>query len=1112
MTDNLATQLNSPLVTLSVGAVATIQDPNNPANVDIYAGLGEANVVSTKMTPSEGATQFYGTGMIKSTDSGKTWSLLGQPGPNLPITSNYSYRATFSKIVIANANTIYAAVSVGKNGVTGNQGIWRSTDAGQSWTNVTAAFGLPSNLEYSDLAILPGTGSTTPVLYAAIGEAAGNSANGVYESTDGGTNWTLMAGSSSKPLPQGSDVGRITLAISPMADPMTGNYVLYGAFSTTPTTPNVLEIGHVDELGYVEVNGSSADTTSDWSHIVGKVAGDKDTDFVQPTDQPYDYLKNQGFYDTTLIVDPFDPSHIYAGGQDAFLDIKNAIGSKKGNAAGVIDLADGHGSIHVDHHGIALIVTGSTFTLLDGDDGGVFQFDPIADSGKGHWNDLNAAGLQIGQLYSVAANPMNPGQLYAGLQDNGNAATLDGSTVWRSASDGDGSEIFIEPSTDPKISNETVYLTNTAFLFKNRTKKDPFDANEKDLHSVFDSNDKGNGSLTKDITVDGFPGNFPAPTYKVVQINGHDYIWYAGVDSANNNVLYLSKDGGKDEKFDAIGAPGTNFGWFTTVVTASENGQTTDNTVVDSIGVSAADANFVYVGVRGGHLLVTTNGLSQTPTWTELDPVLNPGSAQVDLRYSQIWVDPNNQYIAYVVAANFADATRGGHVWMTTDAGLNWQDITGNLPNIPTWSIQVDTSTSATPILYVGTDVGVFVSANQGATWFKYGAGLPNVQVRGMDLVQNAPGSPQNVLYVATMGRGAWQILPFVPTPGNNPAKPVNPLDPRTVGFGIVAVGAGGGGGSQVNITFGDGVKVDFYAFPASFRGGVVLALGDVTGDGFPDFVAGAGPGGSPQVNIYNGRTLHDTQSATASRVVQFFAFPATFSGGVFIAVGNVSHSAFADVVVGAGPGGGPQVNLYSGKALSQGQAQPLMSFFAWPLGSFSGGVTVAIADINGDGFADVIVGAGPGALPEVKVFDGKAMLKGQLTLLADYLALPASFRGGVFVAAGDLLTHGGRQIVVGAGAGARPEVEVFDSANLVNPQPTAAFLAYPASFTGGVRVSLGKREVNGSLHRAILTGAGPGGSPEVALFDGITNQLLDQFFEFPANFTGGVYPSGGGI
>src|SRR5207245_2768910 len=92
LTDNLAEQVGDPLVTLSVGAVATAWDPATASTV-IYAGLGEANSISTTMDPGSANSQFYGAGIVKSTDGGQIWTLLGGPG-----SSNNFYRSAISKI------------------------------------------------------------------------------------------------------------------------------------------------------------------------------------------------------------------------------------------------------------------------------------------------------------------------------------------------------------------------------------------------------------------------------------------------------------------------------------------------------------------------------------------------------------------------------------------------------------------------------------------------------------------------------------------------------------------------------------------------------------------------------------------------------------------------------------------------------------------------------------------------------------------------------------------------------------------------------------------------------------------------------------------------------
>ena len=175
----------------------------------------------------------------------------------------------------------------------------------------------------------------------------------------------------------------------------------------------------------------------------------------------------------------------------------------------------------------------------------------------------------------------------------------------------------------------------------------------------------------------------------------------------------------------------------------------------------------------------------------------------------------------------------------------------------------------------------------------------------------------------------------------------------------IVVTGADAGGGPQVNVYNTSGVlQRSFLAYSASFSGGVRVAVGDVNGDGVPDIVTAAGPGGGPHVEVFDGKTGQMIQS--------FFAYAPNFTGGVNIAVADVNGDGFADIVTGAGAGGGPHVEVFSGK-----DGSLLQSFFAYDAG-FSGGVSVAAGDVTGDGRADIITGAGAGGGPHVKVFDGQ--------------------------------------------------------------------------------------------------------------------------------------------
>src|SRR5207253_3658126 len=166
-----------------------------------------------------------------------------------------------------------------------------------------------------------------------------------------------------------------------------------------------------------------------------------------------------------------------------------------------------------------------------------------------------------------------------------------------------------------------------------------------------------------------------------------------------------------------------------------------------------------------------------------------------------------------------------------------------------------------------------------------------------------------------------------------------------------IVTGPGTGAGPEGKVFDGmsGAVAQDFVAFSPSFTGGVRVASGDVNHDGRADLIVGAGPGGVPEVKVFSGTNL--------APLKDFLAYSANFSGGVFVAAGDINGDGFADIVTGADAGGAPQVQVFSGK-----DGSVLKSFFAYDA-AFTGGVRVASADENGDGFADIITGAGAGGL-----------------------------------------------------------------------------------------------------------------------------------------------------
>jgi phosphodiesterase/alkaline phosphatase D-like protein len=328
----------------------------------------------------------------------------------------------------------------------------------------------------------------------------------------------------------------------------------------------------------------------------------------------------------------------------------------------------------------------------------------------------------------------------------------------------------------------------------------------------------------------------------------------------------------------------------------------------------------------------------------------------------------------------------------------------------------------------------------------------------------------------------------------------VRDVNEDPLGAFVTAPGAGSNSMIQLRDVKGNLMK-QFNAFPG-FNGSVSVAYGDLNNDGVKDIVAGAGPGGGPHVKAFDG--------LSGNEIASFFAYDASFRGGVNVAVGDLNGDGRLELITGAGAGGGPHVKAFA-LNFSAGRAttQEVASFFAYAP-SFSGGVSVAAGDVNGDGAFDIITGAGPGGGPHVKAFGfgAPAPALGARQELASFYAYDANFRGGVSVASGNINGLGPDEIITGAGAGGGPHVKAFSRSTEGTLNTVSSFFAYDPSFRGGVEVGSMMSPSNLAVSR-VLTGAGPGGGPHVRGFDlsnplGQPNEVLSFYAESPA-FRAGV-------
>jgi uncharacterized protein (TIGR03437 family) len=594
-------------------------------------------------------------------------------------------------------NRIYAATRTG---------VWRSPDGGANWTRVLQPRNDDGDLVLGGcLDLVIRTDRQTDFVLASCGTFEPAT---IYRNTDaaGSGNWESV-------LTQ-PDMGRTSLAIAP-----SNQEIVYALASSNDFGP------YLDGLHAV-FRSTSGGAANSWTTQVSNADANKLNTLL--LSNPLlatltncqvdlgDNISSQGWYDNVIAVDPLDPDRVWAGGIDLF---RSDDGGRNWGVASYWWIGDpgftaSSPYAHADQHVIVFHPQyngASNQTMFVGSDGGLFRTDNAraavatgntatcrGENSAVRWTTINN-NYGVTQFYFGAVSP--DGKTYfGGTQDNGTLLGTDGQGAngWKNIVGGDGGYSLVD-FANPNTFYASIALTLDFSFFKSTDGGNSFGEASAGIAD--------GGLLVIPFAID------PSDPQRLW--TGGDYIW-----RTLNGAAQWTR---------------------ASAITAGV-------TQVSAIAIAPTDSNRALVGMADGYIHRNSNALTTTATTTW--PSVQPRRGWV----SSLAFDPNNKDIAYATYSTFG----GGHVWRSADGGASWNPIDGSgngaLPDVPVHSIVVDPSNTAR--LYIGTDVGVFVSTDGGANWAIETTGFPNVITESLQ-IQIANGVTQ--VYAFTHGRGVWRAV-----------------------------------------------------------------------------------------------------------------------------------------------------------------------------------------------------------------------------------------------------------------------------------------------------------------------------------------------------------------
>jgi photosystem II stability/assembly factor-like uncharacterized protein len=650
-----------------------------------------------------------GDGVYKSTDGGENWTNVG-----------LKESERISKILVDpnNTDTVYVCVPGKLWSDSNERGLYKTSDGGKSWTkilkgaNASTGCSMVSFDERNPRTIFAGMWDFRRKgwTFRSGGDGpAAISGSGLFKSTDGGSSWVELDEKSATGLPS-KPWGRIAVAVA-------------------PSNPNVIYATIEAEMPKDGLYRSD-DGGKTWKQL------DRSQSMIW-----------RPFYFSNLIIDPKDENKVYKP------DI-SLIASTDGGKS----FSDISGGAHGDFHDV-WINPNNTDHLITGDDGGVWY---SYDGGNRWWKADN---LPVSQFYHVSVDMNLPYRVYGGLQDNsswvGESAYPGGitSSRWENVYGGDGFWAFAD-TADP----DYIYAESQGGEIGRVNRKTLESRNIKPLPQYKEGKLRYNWNTPIHLS----------PTQK-----GTVYI--------GSQFLFRSRDHG--QTWERI-SPDLTTNNPEKQKQEQSGGITVDNssaemhTTIFSICESPKDPNLVWVGTDDGNVQLTRDG---GKSWKNVVGNIKglPPNAWVTSVESGHY-EPGTAFATFDLHT-FGDMRP--YVYKTTDFGNTWTQMVGPNSDVRGYAHVVKEDIVNPNLLFVGTEFGLWISIDGGKNWAQYkGGDLPNVAVRDLAIHPR-----DNDLIIATHGRGIWIVDDITPLRALTPellSKEAVFIDARAT---VQRIPAGGG-------------------------------------------------------------------------------------------------------------------------------------------------------------------------------------------------------------------------------------------------------------------------------------------------------------------------------